>query len=144
MNDALSATGFPKQVAEPMKRRSKLEPQLELKYSIDICGISAIAFRSNLQRKENTFFTTSLYEINCILKERQAEEASERSEQDRQPEESELQWLRRLLPREYRDYVDVSSKEASDQLPPHRSYDHKIRLNDPEAADSLGFSPLYH
>ena len=70
MNDALSAIGFPKQVAEPMKRRSKLEPQPELKYSIDICGISAIAFRLNLQRSENTFFTTSLYEINYILKER--------------------------------------------------------------------------
>ena len=86
MNDALSATGFPKQTAEPRKKRSKLErqPQLqpEPKYSIDICGISAMAFQSNLRRKENTFFTTSLYEINCILEERQAEEASEQSEQD--------------------------------------------------------------
>ena len=116
MNNALSATGFPKQAAEPTKRRSKLEPQPqpqpELKYCIDICGISVIAFRSNLRRKENTFFTTSLYEINCILKERQAEDALEQSEQDRRPEESELQWLKRLLPREYRDYMDVSSKEA--------------------------------
>ena len=119
MNNTLSAIGFPKQAAEPRKRRSKLELQLELKYSIDICGISAIAFRSNLQRRENTFFTTSLYEINCILKERQAGEASKQSEQDRQPKESELQQLRRLLPRVYRDYTNVFSKEASDQLPLH-------------------------
>ena len=85
MNDTLSAIGFPKHTAEPTKRRSKLEPQLqlELKYSIDICSISAIAFRSNLRRRENTFCTTSLYKINCILKERQAKEASEQSEQDR-------------------------------------------------------------
>ena len=44
----------------------------------------------------------------------------------------------------YRDYTDVFSKEASDQLPPHRSYDHKIQLNNPGDTNSLGFSPLYH
>lgn len=44
----------------------------------------------------------------------------------------------------YKDYADVFSKEASDQLPPHRSYDHKIQLNNPGDSDNLGFSPLYH
>ena len=36
------------------------------------------------------------------------------------------------------------SKEASDTLPPHRTYDHKIQLEDPASASSLSYSPLYH
>ena len=33
------------------------------------------------------------------------------------------------------------SKAASDQLPPHRSYDHRIPL---ESENTLGYSPLWH
>lgn len=29
-------------------------------------------------------------------------------------------------------------------LPPHRSYDHKIRIEGPEGPESLGYSPLQH
>ena len=36
------------------------------------------------------------------------------------------------------------SKEASNVLPPHRSYDHKIQIDNPEKLGSLGYSPLYH
>jgi hypothetical protein len=46
----------------------------------------------------------------------------------------------RRLPAAYRDYIDVSSKVALDQLPLHRLYDHKIQL---EADNNLGFHPLY-
>ena len=46
-------------------RKAKEEP--EQKPQIDICGISGSAFYLNLRNKDNTFFTTSLYEINRIL-----------------------------------------------------------------------------
>jgi hypothetical protein len=36
--------------------------------------------------------------------------------------------------------MDVFFKQASDTLPPHRSYDHKIELEDDH---SLGHAPLY-
>jgi hypothetical protein len=40
---------------------------------------------------------------------------------DQQPEETELQWLKRVLPKEYQEFADVFSKEASNQLPPYRT-----------------------
>jgi len=60
---------------DPLKRQpkpTKLELRPEAKPTsptIDICGISAVAFDLNLRRKENTYFTTSLYEIDRILEE---------------------------------------------------------------------------
>ena len=33
------------------------------------------------------------------------------------------------------------SKEASDQIPPHRLYDHRIQIEDPQ--QMIGYSPLY-
>jgi hypothetical protein len=35
---------------------------------IDICGVSAVAFKANLHKEENVFFVTSLSEIDCELK----------------------------------------------------------------------------
>jgi hypothetical protein len=48
--------------------------------------------------------------------------------------------IERWLPPAYKDYLDVFSKVASNQLPLHRSYDHKIQL---EVECNLGFHPLY-
>ena len=39
-----------------------------------------------------------------------------------------LEEVREALPREYHDFVDVFDRAKADQLPPHRSYDHKIEL----------------
>jgi len=46
------------------------------------------------------------------------------------------------LPEEFRDFADVFSREASNVLPPHRPYDHKIQINNPKGPESLGYSPL--
>jgi hypothetical protein len=51
-------------------RRAKRELESERGPTIDICSISAAAFWSNLQRKENTFFTTFLFKIDCELEAR--------------------------------------------------------------------------
>ena len=95
---------------------------------IDLFEISAPAFHLNLRRPDNVLFAASLSEIDNILLDKLAEETDE-------------QIVDRVLPQAYREYVDVFSKEASDKLPPHRSYDHKIRL---ESDISLGYSPLYN
>jgi hypothetical protein len=97
---------------------------------IDIAMIGAIGFHRNLKSKENTLFSTSLYEIDRILREKQ----------DPGTEETDDQLVERLLPAEYAEYKDVFSKAASDTLPPHRPYDHKIQL---ETDNTLGYSPLY-
>jgi hypothetical protein len=44
------------------------------------------------------------------------------------------------VPAEYIEFLDVFSKEVSDQLAPYRSYNYKIVL---ESENTLGFSPLY-
>ena len=57
-----------------------------------------------------------------------------------QAEETDEELVERLLPTIYAGYKNAFSKAASDELPPHRTYDHKIQL---EANNSLGYSPLY-
>ena len=48
--------------------------------------------------------------------------------------------LRRIIPKEYYDLIDVFSKTASDELPPYRIYDYKIQL---EGDLLIRYSPLY-
>lgn len=120
-------------------RATKSEPKLEL---VDICGISAAAFRLHLKKPNNTFFAASLDKIDAILESRK--EPEELGPFDRKPGESELQWLQRLLPKEFHSHAKAFLKEDSDTLPPHRSYDHKIQLEGQASEHDLGFSPLYH
>ena len=94
--------------------------------------INAPAFIRNLKDSTHEFFTTSLYEIDRILEDRNLETPAE--------EETKEQMLRRTVPKEYHDLIDVFSKTASDELPPYRTYDHKIQL---EGDLLIGYSPLY-
>jgi hypothetical protein len=55
------------------------------------------------------------------------------------PEEEDV---RARLPPQYAHFADVFSKKASDQLPPSRPFDHKIRL-DPAREAELRHGPLY-
>ena len=120
-------------------------PAPPAKASIDICVISAAAFELNLKKKENTFFLTSLYEIDAILKDRlEKDDKPTPGSKQRRADETELQWLQRILPHIYKRQAVGFSKEASDKLPPHRPYDHKIILEDPASVSKLGYSPLYH
>jgi hypothetical protein len=87
-----------------------------------------------------------LYEIDAIIAERKDQEGGMAGDQEKEqrPDETELQWLRRLLPTEFQDNAKGFSKAASDKLPLHRTYDYKIQLKDPASTSSLGYSPLYH
>ena len=93
--------------------------------------IGAAGFTRLLKHKENTVFTTSLYEINKLIKEKT----------QALKEETADQLVERKLLKEYADYKDVFSKAASDQLAPHRSYDYKILL---KGENKLSFSLLYN
>ncbi|USP72775.1 uncharacterized protein yc1106_06638 [Curvularia clavata] len=94
-----------------------------------IAIISANAFHYSMKRKENEFFTTSIYEIDRILEERMKPD---------DPENAKL--VRDRLPSAYHSYRDVFSKTAAELLPEHRPYDHKIVLTEPLPNQ---FSPLY-
>ena len=49
--------------------------------------------------------------------------------------------LERTVPREFKDLIRAFSKADSNKLPPHRPYDHKIKLTKDVP---LGYHPLYH
>ena len=111
------------------KNQSKEHQQV----TVDIAGISAEGTHFNMRRADNEAFTTSLYEIDRILEDREVEET----------DTEEADWeeaVKKVLPEEYWSYIKVFSKKASDTLPPHRPYDHKVEL---EADNNLGYSPLY-
>ena len=107
--------------------------------TIDIAQISAVGFHFNLYRPENEVFQTSLYEIDRILEER-AELDGPWTGSSLGTTSNDEQELLRQLPAYLRNHVDVFSKAASDMLPPHRAYDHRIQL---EAENTIGYHPLY-
>ncbi len=106
----------------PYQRKIYIPEDKKSAPTINIARISAIEMHYNLKRPENEIFSTSLYEINQLL-----------AQIARPPAPP-------PIPDAYTNYADVFSKEASDMLPPHHSYDHKIIL---EAENNLGYSPLY-
>lgn len=96
-------------------------------HSADIYAISAWDFRYECRQapRENVFAIT-LQDI--------SDHRAKQAKPDLDP--------RQLLPTEYHAYVDVFSKAASDELPPHRPYDHHIRLEDGVDARQVGYTPL--
>lgn len=85
-----------------------------------------------MKRPGTEFFQTSIYELDRLI--------DESIDDDEREDEETERALDRLLLIKYRKFRDVFSKVRSDQLPPHRSYDHKIQLEEPLPNH---FSPLY-
>ncbi len=96
--------------------------------TLNIAHISASAFRMQAYRQENTSFSTSLYELDRLIEDKEA------TDDDATTEEIKLR-----VPLPSQAYLDTFSKAASNRLPPHRSYDHRIQL---ESDNTLGYSPL--
>jgi hypothetical protein len=146
----------------PLYKKKPLpkQPDVSQVATIDLAAISAVACHYNMKREENEAFTTSLYEIDRILEERYAEgeeyqlqieqEKAQRKAAQRvashtigsidntEEDEDMDEWDK--VPDCYAEFKDAFSKKASDKLPPHRPYDHKITL---EKENDLGYSPLY-
>jgi hypothetical protein len=142
MHDELRGRAPQKTEADP--RRFKQKERKVYQPAINICGITAAALRLNLRQKDNILFATSMFEIDRELEARESttSEIDEVPAGTRRPDETELQWLKRILPEEFKDYTDVFSQEASNELPPHCPYDHTIEIEDPKGPASLGYSPL--
>lgn len=148
--------------SKPRRPKPLWEPAAKL--AADLGIISGSAFHFNCLRPTNEFCTTSLYEISRILEEKYElapeylrEPGSSKSNQgsaaqlchiqdsevplaDSAFDQSELE---RKVPLKYHQYLDVFSKAASDELSPHRSYDHRIELEKGKSRSDLSFSPLY-
>ena len=104
---------------------------------VDIYFIGAVGFHRTIAQPEVQPFVTSLYEIDRIIEEKEAETIREQATQD---ELTNKELITQKLPPCAHDLADIFSKAASDVLPPHRKYDLKIEL---EKGHNLGISPLY-
>ena len=69
--------------------------------TINIKKIGAIGFYYNLRKKENKFFSTSLYEIDCLIEEALQDKDKETREE-----------IKKQLLAAYKDYVKVCFKVA--------------------------------
>ena len=104
---------------------------------VDIYCIGAGGFYWTLTKPDTKSFVTSLYEIDQIIEEKEAEAIQADSAQEELDNE---ELINQKLPCHCHDLKDVFSKAASDTLPPHHKYDLKIEL---ERDHNLGFSPLH-
>ena len=66
MEDSLAGVVRPKDI--PYKKRPWVEKETVADPIVDIAGISGIGMHYNLQQSNNEAFTTSLYEIDNLLK----------------------------------------------------------------------------
>ena len=99
--------------------------------------ISAAAFKTYLSRPNTEIFTISLYEIDQAIEERK--KGSKGGFVPRRDDESEEQFLRRTVLKEYYDLINVFLKTESDKLSPHWSYNYKIELT---SKNNLGYTSL--
>jgi RNase H-like domain found in reverse transcriptase/Reverse transcriptase (RNA-dependent DNA polymerase)/Integrase zinc binding domain/Integrase core domain/Chromo (CHRromatin Organisation MOdifier) domain len=134
-NDNKATTPFSN--AEPADKpphpsSPKQEPVMQAPQS-DIALIGAVGFKWHVRKKDTETFITSFYEIDRAIQEKYARKRF-------QDDLDNIELVKKCLPRQYRDYEDVFSKAASDELAPHRPIDHKIVL---EEAPDVGFCPLY-
>ena len=90
-----------------------------------------------MKQKNSEIFITSLYEIDWIIKEKHLKE-----QQAKEAKEQEL--IQQQLPVQYKEYSDVSSKAALDELPPHQSNNYQIKIEEGASPEqTVGHSPLY-
>src|SRR2546430_2275506 len=78
-----------------------------------------------MKKRSNEVFLTNLMEIDALIKDHEMEEALLEEDEDQ------AFLIRRKLGMNYSKYADVFSQKASDLLPPHRPYNHKIELTTP-------------
>ena len=129
----VKTTGAPKHfpIENPIRREG--DP-----YHLDIAQIGAAAYKrwaSDWGKQHGAkCFAVTMEDINAAL----SSDAIGISEIDSQSATS-SDYLKRLPP-EYRDFSDVFDRTKADELPPHRSYDHKIII---EGEDQLPRSRIY-
>jgi hypothetical protein len=100
--------------------------------AIDISMISAASFVYNCQDPGAALFSITLEEID--------HEIQDWLVTDQPGEATNAELVAYKLPAQYQDLANVFSQADSNVLPPHRTIDHKIVL---EQENSLGISPLY-
>ena len=124
----------------PATARKRTVTTLKNLPTIDICCIGGIGFDRNIRRPRSVMFTTTLAEIDYLIKEKHKQQFNPLGRKN--PELTDEQLVDQKLPTRYYEFKDVFSRAASDALPPHRLYNHKIELLEGSKESELGYSPL--
>jgi hypothetical protein len=106
-------------------------------YALNLCFIGSPAFHRHARRKEFTVMITSIYKINCLIKDKKQVASAELGSKD--------EIIKAELPDWLKDYKDCFSKEALDKLLSHqKNTDLKIKL-EPRAnlVKQIRHAPLY-
>src|SRR5204863_7199583 len=114
----------------PAPLRKKATQRTQELLTIDIKEISIVGIHHHLRKGESEASVTSLYEIDCMIEEKEALEEDEETTEE----------IEKKLPAAFSKYANVCLKAASDTLPPHHVYDHKIEL---EEKNNLSYNQLY-
>lgn len=136
--EAKPTTAKTDKLANPASRKSKLDDQHkkvqkptppqslpEENKALDISQIGAAAFHlfaRNQKKHRVQCFSMTMTEIDRVLKKDAPVEAIR--ETTTWTEDA----IKKRLPKEYHDLIDVFDRNKAKELPPHRSYDHKIEL----------------
>jgi hypothetical protein len=115
----------PRKKSKKGKNQVMEEPRDESK-PVSIAMIGAAAYRSLTQKKDVKTFSITLCQIDQMLESlsRQASDGPTLCAID----SATIEETKAKLPSEYHEFLDVFDRSKADELPPHRSYDHKIEL----------------
>ena len=94
-----------------MNTTDTLDPEMDTTHRIALIGASAYSMNARDQSSE--CFAATPWEVERILYQRE-------NALDEHSDETEAEMLRRTVPKEYHDLIDVFSKVKADALPPHR------------------------
>jgi hypothetical protein len=90
------------------------------KPKLDICTVVASPFMKRIKKTKLKVYAITLYEVNNALGIQDLQE---------QP-------LEEVIPKEYHEFLLLFSKVIAETLTPHRSYNHKMKLQE-------GFTPPF-
>jgi WD domain, G-beta repeat len=115
-----------KKARKPRKKSKKqvTEEPLDESKPVSIAMIGAAAFRSLAQKKDVKTFSITPCQIDQMLESLNRTDGSTLCTID----PATIEETRAKLPPEYHEFLDVFDRSKADELPPHRSYDHKIEL----------------
>ncbi|KAL1973423.1 hypothetical protein VTN31DRAFT_6058 [Thermomyces dupontii] len=127
----------PVQPPSPPRKKVRFNPKALT--TIDVAFIGAEAYKRHIRSLKSECFSFTLSELDRAI-----EDKARMRVTGADPEDEE-QLIDEKLPACYREYRDVFSKKASDQLPPHRrDVDYRIELEPgADPVKDIGHAPLY-
>ena len=134
--------GVKRRRGKPSKAALQQDLSEKVEGPTNIAQIGAAPFRMLTKNKENTTFSVSMMELTNWIDELESQQGDADVRLNEISPEA-LEDVRRKLPEEYHDLIDVFNRKKASQLPQHRDADCKIELTgDPKDLPKSRVYPL--